>query len=256
MPGSSFLAKSINLLIVIFASAASAAPGSTIQPAAPLPFERVHVRVELSQCLVDVLASTVTYRGGRIRVTLQPNILAFCIPEAPTEPFDFQLGAFPVGTYDVEIEHVPLANQPPERLTFTVNPLMTVAIVPLPTRPVADYGGLWLVPAEPGWGLALQQSLIGGMLFGELFVYDAQREPRWYTLQSGAWPRPTLWEGKLIRSNGPPWSAQPYDTGSVTSAEAGTVSVDFAVQPDAPGTAVLRYALGGVTIVKNISRTR
>jgi len=256
MPRSSIVAKSRNTLVAIAASLAAApAFAASVEPASPAPFERVHLVTAFSACEFDPLTTTVTASGGTIRVEIGRQIAAICAPNPPEEPYEIQLGAFPAGSYTVEVVRKP-ETTPGERVTFEVQPLIHTMQYPPTPHPVADYSGLWWTPAESGWGLSLQQSAFGGALFGALYVFDASRQPRWYTLQGGGWVDATTWQGKVVASNGSPWSAQPYDTGSGSASIVGDAQIVFKRTDGAAGRAQLRYTIDGVTVTKIIARIR
>ncbi|HJU38220.1 MAG TPA: hypothetical protein VJ724_01510 [Tahibacter sp.] len=256
MHRSIFIAKSTTQTIA-FAAALAAAPAfaASVEPASPAPFERVHLVTAFSACTTDPQTAQVTLSGDTIRVVLEPQIAAICAPNPPAEPYEIQLGAFPVGSYKVEVTRKG-AEVPVERTAFDVLPLAQVAQFPAPFRPIADYSGQWWTPSESGWGLSLAQSSLGGVLFGALYVFDANRQPHWYTLQDGTWLGTTSWRGKVIETHGPAWSAPVYDTGSVASQVVGEATLEFRRVAAAPGTAVLTYTIGNTTVTKTIAKIR
>lgn len=256
MSHSSIVAKSRNILVAIAASlAATQAYAASVEPASPAPFERVHLVTAFSACEFDPLETNVTASGGTIRVEIGRQIAAICVPNPPQEPYEIQLGAFPVGRYTVEVVRLP-ETTPGERATFDVQPLAHTMQYPPTPHPIADYSGLWWTPAESGWGLSLQQSVFGSALFGALYVFDASRQPHWYTLQGGAWISATTWQGQVVDSRGSPWTAPLYDTGSGSANVVGDAQIAFKRVTDGAGQAQLRYTIDGVTVTKTIARIR
>src|SRR5829696_5796423 len=60
-----------------------------------------------------------------------------------------------------------------------------------------DYTDLWLVPSEAGWGLNLIHQ--GDTLFASLFVYGADKSPRWY-FASSLTGSASAFSGQLFRA--------------------------------------------------------
>ncbi|HVJ61990.1 MAG TPA: hypothetical protein VM555_04685 [Tahibacter sp.] len=256
MPHSLFLAKSTSRLFAITASFAVApAFAASVEPASPAPFERAHLVTAFSPCEFDPLGTDVRASGNTIRVTLEREIATTCEANLPDQPYEIQLGAFPVGSYTVEVVRPP-ETTPGERVTFDVLPNAHTTQYPPVARPIADYSGLWWSPSESGWGLSLQQSVLGGVLFGALYVFDAGGQPQWYTLQGGSWSNVTTWQGSVVRNGGPAWAAPRYDAGAVTTQIVGVAGIDFRRRADRPGQAELRYTIDGVTVTKTIARVR
>ena len=115
--------------------------------------------------------------------------------------------------------------------------------------------GLWLDPAEAGWGLSL--SLQGETVFGVLFAYDDARRPAWYVASSmlgSPLPGPGTFStsdagGPLLRMSGP-WFGSPFDPAMVSGTPVGQIHVAYI---DAQTLAVV-YSIDGQQVVKTLRR--
>ena len=111
-----------------------------------------------------------------------------------------------------------------------------------------DYSDLWWNPAESGWGAHL--TLQDDVVFLVLFVYDAQREPRFFVASDVRRSAPGApFTGALYATTGP-WFGAAFDPTQVGVRTVGTVSVAFT----SPGTASLVYSVDGTTVTKSIVR--
>jgi hypothetical protein len=113
---------------------------------------------------------------------------------------------------------------------------------------------MWFVPAESGWGLNVIEQ--GNTLFATLFVYDAQRRPRWYvaselteTDQGDFSEGRTVYSGALFESTGP-YFGTAFNPSAVARREVGRMS--FQIQSD--GTAELAYTVDGMQVTKQVQR--
>lgn len=111
---------------------------------------------------------------------------------------------------------------------------------------------MWFVPSESGWGLNVIEQ--GDILFGTLFVYDAQRRPRWYVAsdlaqQGDAADGTVTYAGALIESTGPYFGGA-FNPAAVTRRTVGQMS--FRARPD--GTGELFYTVDGVEVRKTLQR--
>jgi hypothetical protein len=143
---------------------------------------------------------------------------------------DIRLGAFPEGSYRVELYAGPQSGTPIERLSFDVRGLAEPAVFPPFTRPLTSYGGLWYTPSESGWGISLTQGN-GTLIFGTWYVYDANNRPEWFTFQEGRWTSFTTWTANVYRSSGPFLARRSSDPRLVTITPVGTATFDFAIRP-------------------------
>jgi hypothetical protein len=111
---------------------------------------------------------------------------------------------------------------------------------------------MWFVPGESGWGFNVIEQ--GDTLFATLFVYDAQRRPRWYvasslTQQGDAADGAVTYAGPLVESTGP-YFGTAFNPAAVTRQEVGRMS--FRARPD--GVGELAYTVNGVQVGKQLQR--
>lgn len=254
----SSLASTLALVVAALASLAAQAESirgpATVVPAAPQAFDTVSLRIPVDSCSFDRYGVVVSKAASAIRVRLDENIA--CSPPGMTIPHDIRLGAYPPGSYDVELVAVDnTLNGPVQRvvqlLQFTVAARTQVRFPRY--NPLADYTGMWWTPQESGWGLSLHQSGVD-TLFGTLFVYDAQNRAQWFTMQPGMWTTATRWEGPLYRTTGPHFATQPFNPAQVQVQAVGTAVLEFETQAGGGTTARLTYTVDGVATVKTISR--
>lgn len=223
-----------------------------VVPQHPMQFERVYLRLTTDSC--HFAEDTVVVEMTPEKAVIVRHLPRQCLVPGSRKVVDIQLGAFPAGSYEAVFVdgHT---YQAAERVRFTVDSIASVAMVPGAQLPIADYSGLWGAANEPGWGLSLHQGVFGS-LFGALFVYDAQRQPQWYSLQSGGWVSPSRWDGQVIRSDGPPWMATIYPLTGARHRATGQVSMDFSMVPGREDLARLSYTIDGQTVTKEITRLR
>ena len=235
----------------LLATAAHAASG--IVPKEPLPFETVNLRLEADSCAFAPESVRVETAGAAIRVSTRDNQ---CLLAGEPRVVDIRLGAYPVGRYRVELVRPAGGGVVPvEVFDFEVREPPRIAVFPPPPRPLADYSGMWWNPLESGWGLSLHQGA-GHALFGAIFVYGADTQPRWYTIQPGGWTGYASWSGVIYRTTGPFFAGPDFDPRLVLVQPAGTASLDFEQSPGTVGRARLRYTVDGVSVTKTIERLR
>jgi hypothetical protein len=104
---------------------------------------------------------------------------------------------------------------------------------------------MWFDPAESGWGLNLIHQ--GDTLFGTLFVYDTNGQPKWY-VASNLRGGPGVYAGGLSECAGP-WFGGPFNAGSVACSDVGTMRFEMGE----PG-AVVDYTVGNVRVAKQVQR--
>jgi hypothetical protein len=116
---------------------------------------------------------------------------------------------------------------------------------------------LWWVPSENGWGLNIIEQ--GDVLFGTLFVYDANGQPHWYSASDLAYqpcaPADAasdcngIYRGALYESTGPYFGTS-FNAAAVTRRQVGTMTFEsFGLD-----SAQLDYTIDGVTAHKQLSR--
>jgi hypothetical protein len=114
------------------------------------------------------------------------------------------------------------------------------------TPAVANYQGIWGVPAESGWGIDFTHQ--GDIIFASWFTYDANGKPYWFSaaLQQQS---DGSFAGAIDLTSGPPYSAVPFDPTRVTHTTVGTGGLTFS---DAThGT--FSYTVNGVSQVKQLT---
>jgi hypothetical protein len=113
---------------------------------------------------------------------------------------------------------------------------------------VPNYTDLWWNPAEPGWGMNLNQQ--SDTIFATVFTYASDRRNLWLVASSLARQANGSFAGPLYRATGPAFYAQPWGANALT--QVGTMSIAFA----GPDSATLVYTVNGVTVSKVITRQR
>jgi hypothetical protein len=115
------------------------------------------------------------------------------------------------------------------------------------TQFTTDYTDLYWVPTESGWGLQVVQ--VADVIFVTMYVYDANRNPIWYTA-TGVYQGNFVWVGDLYQTAGPWFGAPAFDPASVTRAKVGTLTLNFT----SVKFAALAYSVNGVVVNKQIQR--
>jgi hypothetical protein len=114
-----------------------------------------------------------------------------------------------------------------------------------------NYSDQWWIPEESGWGASVLQQR--DVLFVDLFVYDANGSPTWFTaalyLQAGSPAGHNVFTGDLYRTTGP-YFGGPFNSNNVTPTRVGTLTFDA----DSSTTAVMTYTVDGTQVVKNVTR--
>lgn len=158
---------------------------------------------------------------GAIRTTdLESNPAALGVNAAAgtvlaSLPLAGQVGVF--GLDGTRLDTVPLGRAPAKSLSSyaiavnaasgdayaTVGPEDTLALLPRdPVGPaVVNATDLWHDPAEPGWGLFMDQQ--GTTAFGALFTYGAAGDATWHVMSNGARQSDGSFHGLLYRTEGP-----------------------------------------------------
>ena len=190
----------------------------------------------------------VSQENNRIRVVL--GIPGFGTP-APIPGSEFtyaELGKLPAGTYVVDVFSRGSGTQ---QVAITTGiPLVVTdgrAGKPAPWVQL-NYADHWWNPAESGWGLFIWHDSRDRVL-AAWFTYGSDNKADWYTIQAGSWLFFNRYEGQVIKTTGPAFSA--FVPGSVVQAQSvGTANIVFT---DA-NNGVFTYTLNGVTQSKAITR--
>jgi hypothetical protein len=233
---------SVALALALLVHARLSPAATTTVPTAPAAFEPVTLDIDGVQC-GDIVGYQVRSNGDAFQLTARRSGSCFGVPVVFRAVVP--LGRLPAGDYRVEID------DPRETVTFSVLPRPAASAVPASPLPLTEYTGLWSNPNESGWGLSIHQGL-GNSIFGVLFVYGENGEPRWFSLQGGRWTSSTRWTATLYATTGPFLSN--YDPRLVAVQAAGTASLDFTDMP-ANGTARFVYTLDHIAVDKRVSRT-
>ena len=117
---------------------------------------------------------------------------------------------------------------------------------------------LWFDPAESGWGLTVVEQ--GDIVFGALYVYDAEGKPHWYSASSLAYEQcappdsasdcNARYRGALYESTGPYFGTS-FNAAAVQRRQVGTMSIDRF----GDNTAYLDYTIDGISVTrKQLSR--
>ena len=111
---------------------------------------------------------------------------------------------------------------------------------------------MWFRASESGWGLNVIEQ--GNLIFATLFVYDAQRRPRWYVAselaqQGDSADGEVTYSGPLTESTGP-YFGTAFNPSAVTRRQVGQMSL----RARANGTAELAYTVDGMQVSKVVQR--
>jgi len=218
------------LLALVNVPSAFAAMNLEIVPPAPRYQERVIARLTRPPLVFGYIqGATVTMQNNTI------SVVYYDFPEIDNASHDVSLGRLPAGTYTVEVRRDGYS-------AIEAVAQFTVAPAPSPRSgsvPSADFTGQWWDPAEPGWGLAVEQGPTREV-FAEWFTHDAQGNPVWYTLAPGGWTNAgafMTYAGPIYRTTGPYWAAayvgppvtQPIGSGEVSFRDANNGTLNFVV---------------------------
>jgi hypothetical protein len=106
----------------------------------------------------------------------------------------------------------------------------------------------WSGFEENGWGLSLIQHR--DILFGNLFVYDANGAPIWYVMPSGSWDAThTVYTGEVYLPQGSPYYAYDVSRFNIGSS-VGTMRLAFSDWNHA----AFDYTISGVSAHKDLTR--
>jgi hypothetical protein len=112
-----------------------------------------------------------------------------------------------------------------------------------------NYQDLWWVPggAESGWGINLAHQ--SDTIFATWFTYDADATPLWLSVTA---PKvsPGIYRGDLIRTQGPAFSAVPFNPDLVKRTVVGNATFTFT----SGNAGTFAYTVGGVTQTKTLTR--
>ena len=229
-------------------------PSITLSPTAPSSADAVTMRIDRSRPFpYQGNSYRISQENNRIRVTLGSRNLDFIDPGLPFLPgaqFTYiELGKLPAGSYSVDV-YTPGPNNLGELVLAAGIPLIVTDARTSKATPFVqlNYADHWWNPAESGWGLFIWHDRLDRLL-AAWFTYGSDNKSEWYTIQAGSWTLFNRYEGQIIKTTGPAFSA--FGPGSAVQTQVvGTASITFADANN--GTFI--YTLNGVTQSKNITR--
>ena len=104
-------------------------------------------------------------------------------------------------------------------LRFIAAALCAIVLPVLATPQNRDVTDMWFDPAESGWGVNFIHQ--GNTLFGTLFVFGADGQPKWFVAPNVSGDG-GVYTGHLHDCTGP-WFAAAFDPASVSCRDAGTL---------------------------------
>src|SRR5450631_1590138 len=122
------------------------------------------------------------------------------------------------------------------RKIFAIIALAFATSAPASTL-TSEITDMWWVPSESGWGVNIV--LQNGTAFASFFIYDANRNPVWYTATLN-YQGNFVWFGDLNATTGP-WFGGPFPS-TTTVRQAGTMTFSLALLNQAN----LTYTVDGV----------
>ncbi len=228
---------------------AQSVPVIVISPTAPASTDTITMRISGLVSRNYTSTSSVSQENNRLRVVL--GVAGFSIPGPPVPGSEFtyvELGKLPAGTYAVDVIS-PGSGGPLTTLATGIPLVVTDGRAGKPAPWVQlNYADHWWNPAESGWGLFIWHDSRDRVL-AAWFTYGSDNKADWYTIQAGNWLFFNRYEGQVIKTTGPAFSA--FVPGSVVQAQSvGTAHIVFT---DA-NNGVFTYTLNGVTQSKAITR--
>lgn len=239
------LLRYLLLVLLLSSTSLAAAANLTILPANPKGQEAVRLHANVGN--LDLATVRVTMVANKIVVSYSTGIE---FGGEPVLPLDVNLGRFPAGVYQIELQ---FGGTVMGTAQFTVSDENANRPTPFP---LLDYTGLWWVPTESGWGMTITQ--MSDKLFTTWYVYDPAGRAAWYTLQPGSWqtvgdPVTSLvnftYTGIVYKTTGP-YFGNVFTSSSVTTTAVGTGILTFTSY----NRAKFDYTVEGITGSKNIER--
>ncbi len=123
-------------------------------------------------------------------------------------------------------------------------------VIPYNGPPAPNYGGLWWnAPAgsEAGWGINFAHQ--GDVIFATWLTYDTSGNAWWLSMTAPQTVDGT-YAGTIYQTNGPAFSAVPFNPSLVTATAVGSGTLAFTDANDA----TFAYTVNGVTQTKSITR--
>jgi hypothetical protein len=193
----------------------------------------------------DPSATQVSMEGNKITISVQLADNGF---GSPSNGMDMPIGAFPPGTYQVEV----VRRSPDGAGQGTVGTAQFTVSARTANDPLWNNTDMWWDPNESGWGLSLIQHG-SGIIFGAWFVYDSSGSPTWYVIPYGTWTSPAIeYDGPIFRTTGTYFAISPFNAAAVTRNQVGTARIMF--DPTDSTKAGLIFTVDGVTVFKSLRR--
>jgi hypothetical protein len=130
--------------------------------------------------------------------------------------------------------------------------LLATAVPAYAQVTLSNYTDQWWNAFESGWGLAVFQQ--ADVMFIDLFVYDTNGNPIWFTatatFQGQTGGGDFVFTGDLLQTTGSYFGGPVFTPGAVTRTKVGTITFDAV----SPTSAKLTYSVNGVVVNKTISR--
>jgi predicted dienelactone hydrolase len=123
-------------------------------------------------------------------------------------------------------------------------------VIPYNGPPAPNYGGLWWnAPpgSEAGWGINLAHQ--GNVIFATWLTYDTSGNSWWLSMTAPQTVDGT-YAGTIYQTNGPAFSAVPFDPSLVTATAVGSGTLTFTDASDA----TFAYTVNSVAQTKSITR--
>jgi hypothetical protein len=182
---------------------------------------------------------TIADDGTTVTVDLHASCTSSC-PAATPSTRTFTMPPLAAGTYSITVYLDQCCSPVTGRLQLMLGDQQ---------QSTQSYQGLWLDPAEPGWGLSLVHQ--GTVVFGNWFTYASDGTATWLMVGNAPQVGPGRFTGALYRTRGPAFNAVPFaPIGLGDYTQAGTMTLSFSDGDNGTVT----YTLDGVTQSKPIVR--
>jgi hypothetical protein len=248
-----FLPYRLLAFLLISAWPLFAAAQVTIFPPSPKPDETVRVLIQ-GMGGDPMLDARVSMTNNKITLEVITASGGLGVPPA-WPPFDFPIGRFPTGDYQVEVIRRSIGSPnafPVGLAAFSVSERS-------PSAPLFDYTGLWWNAQESGWAVNIVQQP-SGMIFATWLAYDSNGTPVWYSVSSGQWSRPdgvrdsppNVYVGDIYRTSGP-LVADTFDASKVTRTLVGQLRLTFSERPRV-GKMGAEITVDGKTVTRDLQR--
>ena len=136
------------------------------------------------------------------------------------------------------------------RQAFAALPTCTSGIAVADLAQTTNYQGLWWASpggSESGWGINFAHE--GDIIFATWFTYDVNGKAWWLSMTANK-SAPGVYSGTFYQTNGPAFSAMPFNPAAVGLAQVGTATLTFTDG----NTGMFAYTVNGVTQQKAITR--